>query len=827
MKYDPADTSLYNQLYVRLFSEIMQKDEFETYINYVLKNTNDKSVANWNEKNAEKMKEFISSAQDFINTGRDYGFSAQNEAAGKKIYHFNSEGLLESMGEKLIKGTEEIRQGKWLVISKDGSLSEQGSYRNNKTEGDWYVYWPDRKIKQRLFFKNDELEGTLHTYYPTEAVEGIYSFKEGKKNGLQELYTSSGLLVSRSVVRNNSRHGPGIYNSYDEGYTREFNYINDSLSGKKTEKWITGAPKLECYFDGNEYDSIYRSGYPNSKPETEAFYKQGLLSGKWTKYYPSGIKNEAGEYENGNVTGEYYTYDREGNLLTEQGIYSNGVQNGKWIKFPPNGEKRLILTYVDDTITAVECHDNNGNIIYQANEKEGILQYKSFYPDGILEIEGIFMDGKRDGSWKSYNPQGIIKDDFAYLNSQRAGLQKTFYQNGAIKEEYSCDSDMILGIYHEYYSNGQLKSKGFYDKIGRTGDWFTYYKNDSLETHKFFKNDQLTGRFISYSPTGKKLSELFYNDEGKSIRHINYDPDENVSLDMNYEFGAAEFKESFSNGQVKAIVRVSDNQIHGKQEMYYPNGQLAQLDLYEYGMCHGTSKRWDYNGNLTNEITFVLNIPEGEARWYENNLPDFTCHFEYGQYQGKAYSYYSNGKLYREMNFVDDERHGNADYYSPEGNFMYRIRYYNGCIKGYSYQDKNGALISEIPVDTNLAEIICYYPNGKVAMRIPLKKCMYHGKFVSYYPSGNIFRELTYIDDDIEGKVKEFYSNGELRESVTYLHNTQHGPYTLYHQNGKKFKEGNFILGKEDGIWQIYDDADNLREILKYCNGILYESKKL
>jgi len=542
MMYNPADPSLYNQLYVRLFSEIMQKEEFETYINYLLQNTNDNSVAAWSEKNKARIKDFISWAQQFINSGRSYGFSAQDETAGKKLYHFDDAGNLKSIGSLESKGDQEVKQGKWIIIGSDGYLSEQGTYKDDKTEGEWFVYWPGGQVKQHLLFSDGLLNGTSYTYFPNGTVENVYRMKNGKKNGVRELYTSSGFPVSSNAYTDDRLNGPGAYTDYEKGFKREYIYVNDTLNGKISEKWLNDVPKLEAFYRKNEYNGIYRTWYPNSKPESEAFYTLGIKTGRWVNYYDNGIKKEEGEYdENGKLTGKSIAYDRTGNIISEETEYKDGILNGTRTEYFPGGGKQNVHHYTNDTLVAIECFDNDGNLLYKTTRNDGLLNYKAFYPDGVLLREGLFQDKQRQGSWKSYDPAGQLTEDLTFGAAGQSGPQRTFHNNGRIKEEYVCDSNMIIGEYKEFYSCGLLKSKGYFDKMGRTGDWFNYYRNDSLESHGFYAGGKLAGKYIQYTPAGKKSQEIFYNDEEQAVRTIIYDQAGNISLDMQYEYGTFDF----------------------------------------------------------------------------------------------------------------------------------------------------------------------------------------------------------------------------------------------------------------------------------------------
>ncbi len=821
MKFDPADTSLYNQLYVRFFSEIIKRGEFEIYINYLLQNTSDQAVAEYLKKNLGKIKGFVKWAQLYINTIRESGFSVQNEKENVKKYHYNEKGYLTAIGTE----RDEKKQGHWLILSDNGYISEKGYYVNDKAEGNWYIYWPNGQLKQHIVFANDIPENKILYYYPTGAKAGITEVKNGMKDGIAETFSSSGYPVQKNIYSENKANGPGMFYNYNEGYSREFTYLNDSLEGVQTETWLNGNLKSKCFYKNNKLQGEYRTWYPNGKPESEGFYNKGNRNGKWINYHHNGNKKEIAEYDSaGQLTGKYIEFDYHGNIITEENEYLNGRLTGKRIEYYPDGKQQNIIYFDNSLPTGIECYDSAGKLLYKTTEKDSTFYFKSFYPDGILKMEGSFVKGKKSGKWLVYNPAGVLKEELNYFNNMLQGLQKTYYPNGFISEEYYCDSNLIVGEYKEYYTNGRLKTSGYYNKNGKTGDWFTYFLNDTIESHTYYADGIQTGRYISYYPGGKKNLEMFYNEDNQPVRTVKYNHQGQIEIDMDYEYGIHHFETFYPSGKRKDIINMTDGFMHGIQENYFPNGQIAKKDSFIFGLQHGTSYSWNYRGQLCTEIPYILNVNEGLAKWFnDKGMPDFTGVFENGLLQGKVTDYYYNGKIYREMLLEQGNRNGYTDYYAVDGTFMYRLRFYENTIKGYTYKSTKNEFKPEIPVDTSTTEIICNYPNGKTAISIPLRKCLYHGTLKSYYPTGILMRETTFYNDDIEGFDINYYPNGKMRESTCYHNDIREGPYELFYENGQRHKRGQYHCDNENGEWKVYDENGKLKETLYYYNGLLYD----
>lgn len=825
LNFDPSDTSIYNSLYVRLFADIFQNTGFETYLNYIFKNINNENVAKWSAKNEDKLNSFVDGAKSYLNQGRLYGFSYQDEQNLKQTYHFNDDGLLISIGEESKKNGD-VKNGAWKVISESGYISEEGVYVNDKTEGEWLIYWPDGAVKNRFNFVNDEMTGTNRVYYPNGALKITCDYKTDKMDGLFESYSHSGFLTGKNFYSHDLAHGPGVFNNYNEGYIRTYVYNNDTLENENTETWLNGNKKKVSSYHKGMVNGAYTTWYSNSVKESDRNYKNDTLVGKYYEYYPNSQKSRELEYNaNGNLTGKIITYDRLGNITSEEGEYNDGKLTGTRTEFFPGGGKERILTYQNDHLTEAVCFDVKGNQLYKANDSENSIYVKSFYADGIISSEGLLKNDKRQGKWRFYNALGIITSEMNYSNGLTEGAQYFYYENKQIEKEYTSSGNYTLGEYKEYYINGHLKSHGNYDSTGVAGKWLYYYENDTISNIIFYKKGNLAGRSYTFYPGGQLKSEESYNNDGKSIRYKEYATDGGILTDLDFEYGSHSFEIKYPNGKLKEKKNLSDNVLHGPYESYYPNGQLAVRIEYNHGLVNGLLKKWDYHGNLTYEMPYNLNSAEGEAKWYVVNKPYYIAYYEQDKLQGKTTTYYYTGQKAREAMYVDGERNGISDYFSPEGSFMYRIRYVANIIKAYSCLDKSGNMIPEIAITDTTSKIITYYPNGKVSAIIPLYRGLYHGRFISYYPSGTLLREATYISDNNEGYDKSYYPNNKLREILNYKSDNLNGLYELYYENGKMQKSGNYFMNSEDGEWIIYSPEGNRKETFTYRNGVLYDIK--
>ncbi len=822
LRYDRSDTSVYNRFYARLFHEVLEKNMFETYINYCMNNVGNTTASDWNRKNPGKIDAFIQWAQQFINQGRVYAFRADYEQQRTEIHHFDDNGTLISVGRQ--NADNGVKDGPFYMISNKGGVTEFGTYNNNLTQGEWFIYWPDGKVQQHLHFVNDKLNDTAITYHPNGANAFVYFSRDGLRQGKTTEYTGAGWLSLSNTYEQDKLDGPCIYNNFEEKFTRYYGYINDTLDGRTSEVWFNDTLKLEYTTHMGKFEGSYRSFYPNGKPEVLQHFTNDKKTGKWFEYHYNGQLSREGEYNNdGNLVGTMRSYDRNGKLMADEADYNDGKLTGWYNRYFPDGKIQTRRYYRNDSLQSTEAFDSSGKLLHQAEAKGDSVYTKTFYADGVLMEEGWLVLGKNQGCWKSYNPLGILSEQRNYQAGLQSGPQYFYFPSDQISKGYDSDSSYIMGSYKEYYPGGQLQITGHYSKEGPVGEWISYYENDTVYARSFYIKGTPRGRAIYYHYDGRLHFEEFYNEAGDIVRTVIYNNAGHVESDWQYAFGAHRFISRYPNGSIKSLTNLSDNVKHGMQETYYPNGQLATRLNYIHGVPDGEYTRYDYKGNKEASYTYLLGKLNGDFRTWTNGLLDYQAWYENNLNQGKIYSYHYNGKLARELDLVDDDRHGYSDYYSPDGNFMYRIRYAHGSVKGYTYKSQDGEFVPEIAVDKETSQLIAYYPNGKVSAKISLKNGLYHGRLTTYYNTGKVLLESDFLHDDNHGIHKAYFPDGKLREEHHYQYDELNGPYALYNAGGSMLLKGNYLDHAKHGEWLVYDGNGEVTEKLYYDHGELFE----
>lgn len=823
MQFDEKDTTLYNQFYVRFFRTIVENDEFEAFLNYTMKSTDNKSVAEWLEKNKPALDKFIDNARQSINSWKEYGFSTANETLKQKKFHFNDNGKLESIGV-LKENASPSREGVWNFISETGSISETGYFLNDHREGETLIFWPNGKLKQKLNYQNDKFDGPNYTYHLNGARSGLYPRKNGIADGVEEEYNSASNLVSRTPYKDGMIEGTSVYIDYGTGFRRDIAYVKNHRSGLMTEKWLNSNKKLEANYVDSLLNGSFRKWYANDKPEWEGLYKNDIQVGKWSSYYADGTKSAEGEFdESGNAIGIYYEFGPEGKLDQRISGYKNGKPDGIQTFYYPDGKESIRLQVEDDVYKHIDCFSPTGEKIYSADEKDGELIYKSFFPEGALKTEGKFKIGQKDGTWKNYDVLGRLTSEENWLNGMRSGLQKAYYENGNPQLVYSCDSDKIVGKVTRHYSNGHLSMIGYYDKNGPTGIWTDYHRNDSIEYQYCYDSGKLAGRRMGYTPEGKLKTIESFNSDGENTAIKYFSRDGKIVDDLNFEGGSNSFTLHFPDGKTKGKVKISDRRRDGLEEYYFPNGKLKSQQTFISGNAQGKNTEWDYDGKLVEVKNYCMNELDGKYLGYENGKISVTDDYVLGNNKGIYREYHPNGKLYRQINVESGNRQGSSDYFAPDSTWMYSAQFRDDVFCNITYLDNQGKLHKNEQIDKTTKEIVCYYKNGKVAACLPYSNCIFNGKNINYYSNGQPLREINYVNDYREGQSKYYYETGKIKEVCGWLNGARHGHFTSFYANGQKETEGEYLSNKKQGKWLTYNETGKITQTLYYEDDELYE----
>lgn len=815
--YDPADTSYYNQCYVRFFSSVMKNNYYESYIFFIYQNLNIDLIKQWKARNEIVLNQFLQWSQTNISRWRSFNFDMARELTGKPKLQFDNNGILSTIGE-YSRLTDSIKHGEWIYLNENGAIREEGNYNNNLLDGSYKIYWENGRIKQDLQFKNDTLDGYCYTFHENGEKAGDYFFVRGKKEGNIISRTLSGLIEDSETYSKDIYNGISFRYDYQSALISRINYENNIANGLRERFWMNGIKELEFNFTNDTINGRYQSWYEDGKLRVDGNYKKGYSTGHWKFYHRNGELQSEGDFDSlGNYSGKWFYYSMDGKLIAQENGYIDGKLIGTRTEYHSNGNASIVYNYLANQLNEITVYDTLENKLFHSSiNEDNTIELKTFYPDGVIRSYGSLIGMNRTGHWKFYNPHGILIKEENYIDGLLEGEQKSFFINGQIREEYSCDSNVVEGFYREYYINGKVKSEGVMVKGNNEGEWISYYPNGMIENRSYWKDGKMVGFYEEYLADGTKYEEYYYDSDGL-IRYIRFFNSRNEQeSEAHIRNGNGELIRYYRNGQIKDRSIYKGGFLHDTAITYFPDGKICSTDQYIYGKLNGLSNKWDRNGRLIRETNYILGVATGVDKVYDEGTLIYESDNKQDLDLGRLNYYHYNGKVYRQLSYRNGESDGFTYSYTPEGNFMYRFNYANGTLKSFTYKDKNGNFVKEIPVTPDTKQIIAYYPNGKISTVCSINNGVLDGKRVEYFANGKVFRETDFLNGFLMGMDKTYYPNGNIEEEAHYLLDNLQGSFVKYYENGTRKYSGQYMMNWREGKWEYFNSSGKLMEVITY-----------
>ncbi len=193
----------------------------------------------------------------------------------------------------------------------------------------------------------------------------------------------------------------------------------------------------------------------------------GLMQGKWVKYYENGFPRYEGIFRNGKPVGEFIRYHETGGISS-------------------------ILDYHEgsDSATAV-----------------------FFHPNGFIAAKGLYIGQDRQGTWEFYS--AYIKDYLLvkeeYDRNIKQGKSTKYYWNGNVAEEFIYDGDKKNGPWHQYYTDGVMCISSIYKDGKLNGAFNTFHTSGAKEITGTYNSDVRVGEWTFYNEDGSVRQKIVYN----------------------------------------------------------------------------------------------------------------------------------------------------------------------------------------------------------------------------------------------------------------------------------------------------------------------------
>lgn len=323
-----------------------------------------------------------------------------------------------------------------------------------------------------------------------------------------------------------------------------------------------------------------------------ANYKNGVLDGQRTTYFPNGTIKRTENYRAGRLNGTASDYNQQGKLIhssTHSYHWKYGME--KW--YNNEGEIVKSLQWQRDIPTGVEKQTFNGTVI-------GSVSYVKGAKQGLAKIP-VYYDATIEASYPldTLNDEPLAIETVTYVNGLKTGKAVCTYFNTA--------DTMYVG----HYKAGKLDS--IFSRYGKDGILYTTFFSDGLEN----------GSRIFRIPSGP-LKDSIYRVEnykegklnGLTTQYYQKESDQwrKIHQEENYLDGIRNGAFVYQDQTNKNTELYLDGKLHGPQEYEVLSGGKKTIirKNYENGLRTG---EWTAE-NMTDAVLVTEN--------YKNNKKQGT-----------------------------------------------------------------------------------------------------------------------------------------------------------------------------------------------------------
>ena len=546
------------------------------------------------------------------------------------------------------------------------------------------------------------------------------------------------------------------------------------LKKKVSLDFLHNGPQVEYFEDDN------------SLVEKEYNLKNDKIDGKYIEYFANGKPYIIANYKNGNLEGAYTKYYFEGQIEMK-GKYADNKGNGLFVIYYEDGTKSEEYTEVNDEInglyTSYFYSDETSlkpnakkTVTYLNGQKNGIAKF--IYMDEAKEVVVsycIYVKGLKEGKFQEFINDSLVFG--SYLNDKYHGAYKIYYKplNLLFNKTPIIDT-----------TKQSLITKGNFNQGEKNGLWEFYDLNRNIIKKGSYKNNLKEGQWLEYV-------EDFGNYDTKARKYVGTIL--NKFYYVNGELNG--ISESFGEN-VEYYVKCNE-QFDVKSEINDSCVAISFIPFkltgnFKNGKLQGKTKKFDKDNTLVLECNYEQDELNGE--WYKKN----EVYYEKGSYKnglktGKWTYYILDNKLFREEEYIQDKLEGDRSTYDHAGNKIYIQKYKNDDFLKGEYYDENNRISSEIKLEKeNILHITTY--NKDLVIKTTYK----------------VFCDLQkYKYENIKEKSNQLIENNDL---------IKNGKYYMSRE-GKIECEGEYLLGKKQGIWSYKYLQEGVVNNLGYNSGIL------
>ncbi|MCK9562102.1 MAG: hypothetical protein M0R02_05205 [Bacteroidales bacterium] len=223
-------------------------------------------------------------------------------------------------------------------------------------------------------------------------------------------------------------------------------------------------------------------------------------------------------------------------------------------------------------------------------------------------------------------------------------------------------------------------------------------------------------------------------------------------------------------------------------------------------------------------LSYSIYSQEYTVFYYSDSVKSSEGYIKDGKPDGYWKTYYSTGTLKSIGKRTDFELDSIWNFYTEQGLLSEQISYFQGKKNGYylSYYTDNEKNILKSKVlyvnDSKESNAEYYYTNGLLYQIIPYENNKKSGQGFEYSKDSVIIARLQFVADELVSRQQINRYNSENQKVGTWME---------FYPNGNIKTESNYVSGKLQGMYKMYDSREQLLRVGTYSEDSLVYSSQI
>ena len=293
-------------------------------------------------------------------------------------------------------------------------------------EGKKHGYWEKRYDNGEIRYRGEFIHGvpveTFERFYDDGSLQAIIKYRSPSENYATLYYPEIDAKIAEGKYIDQERDSVWTFYSEEGILTSKETYQNGEKEGLTEIFYADGSISERIMFKEDEKNGLWEQYFNNGQPKLRAQVINGVkYDGKYTTYYPDGMKLEEGKYVDGKKESSWYQFNEDGSVhiiyvYRNDKIEEEFPKNGTFEMYWPNDIKRSEYTYKNGKRHgSFQEWFNKG----EWKNEERVDEYGNRYPiqklyGTQLRREGQFKEGKLHGEIITYTEGGAVKNKVVY-----------------------------------------------------------------------------------------------------------------------------------------------------------------------------------------------------------------------------------------------------------------------------------------------------------------------------------------------------------------------------------------------------------------------------